>query len=141
MTSPMRVIIAGSRSFAKFKSVTELDDMVTYAVTQSGFTITRVVSGGAVGIDQAGERWAERNGIPWKPRFRPQWCVDGMYDPTAGFKRNNKMALYADAAIVLWDGVSSGSRDTIQRMGRYGKPVWVYIPEECVAAMPIGMTL
>lgn len=138
----MRVIIAGSRSFAKFKSVTELDDMVTYAVAQSGFTITRVVSGGAVGIDQAGERWAERNGIPWKPRFRPVWRTDGGgYNPKAGFERNNKMVLYCDAAVVLWDGVSNGTRDTIQRMGRHGKPVWVYIPEECAAVMPIELTL
>lgn len=128
---PMRVIIAGSRSFAKFKSVSELDEMVNYVVVQSGFNITRVVSGGAVGIDQAGERWAERNGVPWKPRFRPQWCVGDMYDPTAGFKRNNKMALYGQALVEIWDGVSSGSRDMIEQMVRLDKPVCIHIPQEC----------
>lgn len=128
----MRVIIAGSRSFAKFKSLSELDDMVTYAVAQSGFTITRVVSGGAVGIDQAGERWAERNGMPWKPRFRPQWYVGGMYDPTAGFKRNNKMVLYADGLIAVHDGVSPGTQDVIDTIQLLRKPYYIYIPTECL---------
>lgn len=137
----MRVIIAGSRSFAKFKTELEIDTMIDYAVSQSGFTITRVVSGGAIGIDQGGERWAERNGVPWKPRFRPAWRVDGAYNPQAGFERNNKMALYSDAGIIIWDGVSNGTRDTIKQMGRLDKPVWVYILEECAARMPIKMTL
>lgn len=127
----MRVIIAGSRSFAKFKSVTELDDIVTYAVAQSGFTITRVVSGGAVGIDQAGERWAERNGIQWKPRFRPVWRPAGVFNPLAGYERNNKMALYAEGLIAVWDGQSNGTRDCVDRMRLQGKDVYLYIPNVC----------
>ena len=46
----MKIIIAGSRNFPK-----ELWPLIFGLVASSGFDITEIVSGGAVGADQFGE--------------------------------------------------------------------------------------
>lgn len=46
----MRTIIAGSRSITDYA-------LIQKAVSESGFEITEVVSGGAIGVDRLGERW------------------------------------------------------------------------------------
>lgn len=70
------------------------------------FDISEVVSGHARGVDQMGERWAKEHGIPVRV-FPAEW---GKYGKSAGPKRNLQMAEYAEAVILLWDGVSRGTR-------------------------------
>lgn len=53
----MKTIIAGSRSINEYA-------LVERAIREGGFDIEEVVSGGAAGVDQIGEQWARRNGIP-----------------------------------------------------------------------------
>ncbi|TVR45941.1 MAG: DUF2493 domain-containing protein [Planctomycetota bacterium] len=98
---PMKVIIAGSRGIA---DKTVLND----AIQESGFAITEVVSGCAKGVDKLGEEWATENNIPIK-RFKTRWVHRG-----SGLDNNKKMIDYADAAIILWDGVSKGTKHMIQ---------------------------
>jgi hypothetical protein len=95
----MKVIIAGSRDCEDYPSLLA-------AIRLSMFDITEVVSGHARGVDQMGERWAEEHGIPVK-LFPAEW---GKYGKSAGPKRNLQMAEYSDAAILLWDGMSRGTR-------------------------------
>jgi len=110
----VKVIIAGSR---------DLHGPIDKAVTDSNFTITEVVSGGARGIDRAGEEWAKGSGIPIKT-FIPDW----EQGKAAGIWRNTDMAEYADALIAIWDGKSKGTLHMINSMIHRKKPVYVYCP-------------
>lgn len=111
----MKVIIAGSRDFDRLL-------LVTWAAAECGFDITEVVSGGALGIDTMGERWAARRNIPVKPFYVSPKDWD-RYGKRAGHLRNQKMAEYADALILIWDGCSPGSANMKQQAVRMGLPV------------------
>lgn len=96
-------------------------NLVLEAVARSGYTITEVVSGCATGIDRLGEQWARANNIPIK-EMPADWNTHGK---SAGPQRNRAMAEYADAAIVVWDGKSHGSRNMIENMIRRKKPYYI----------------
>ena len=53
----MRTIIAGSRDINSYV-------LVCRAVRESGFDVSKVLSGAARGVDKQGERWALRRDIP-----------------------------------------------------------------------------
>jgi hypothetical protein len=107
----VKVIIAGSRNIDDYKLVVD-------TIRASGYTITEVVSGCAVGPDRLGERWALANNIPVK-----EMPADfGKYGKSAGPRRNKEMAEYTDAAIIIWDGESRGTRNMIENMIRKKKP-------------------
>ena len=112
----MKVIIAGSREITNY-------EFVSHIIKQSGYTITEVVSGTANGVDRLGEQWARDNNIPYK-RFPANW---DHYGKAAGPIRNREMAEYADAAIVVWNGSSSGTKNMIQEMTKREKPCKVEI--------------
>lgn len=113
----MKVIIAGSRDLGGY-------DIVDKAVSASGFDITEVVSGGARGVDKAGEKWAAKHDLPTK-QFIPDWENSGA---SAGFQRNTRMAFYADALIAVWDGKSRGTLHMIREAVEVSIPVYVYCP-------------
>lgn len=123
----MKLIIAGSRTIGSQQAVTN-------ALFAAGYTpdaITEVVSGGARGVDVAGEFVAGRFGIPVK-RFRADWRSLGK---SAGYVRNAAMADYADELLAVWDGVSKGTQHMINLMKKAGKKVTVHIvsPDERIA--------
>lgn len=112
--------------------------MVEQAIGASGFRITEVVSGCAAGADLFGEQWAKRKMIPIK-RFPAKWddlthpnaliktnAAGRKYDARAGHRRNEDMARYSDQLIAVWDGVSHGTRDMIERARHHGLTVFVY---------------
>lgn len=110
----MKVIIAGTRSVDDYS-------LVVQAVKRSGYTITEVVSGCATGIDRLGEQWARANNVPIK-EMPADWIRHGN---SAGPQRNRAMAEYADAAIIVWDGQSRGTRNMIENMIRRKKPYYI----------------
>jgi hypothetical protein len=124
-------IIAGSRTVESIA-------LVEQAIAASGFRITEVVSGCAPGADLFGEQWAKRKMIPirrfpvdWRDLSHPQALIKAnaagrKYDARAGLRRNDVMARYADQLIAVWDGVSHGTADMIDRATRYGLLVYVY---------------
>jgi len=115
----MKCIIAGSRKIID-------PSIVARAVKASEFQITEVVSGQAPGVDTLGEDWAKENKIPIEP-FPAKWKTDeGYFDRSAGFKRNKKMAEYADALIAIWDGESKGTKNMIAWANRLGLKVFIY---------------
>lgn len=118
----MKVIIAGTRYKDKDAKIA-FDDysLVVKAVERSGFAITEVVSGCAIGADRLGEQWARANNVPIKEMPADWNC----YNRAAGPIRNSDMAEYADAAIVVWDGMSPGSRNMVENMIRRKKPYYV----------------
>lgn len=113
----IKLIIAGSRHLNP--SVEFIDSCIKYPKR-----IIRVISGGARGVDIAGEKWAEAKGLPYV-RFVPGWGLHGR--KVAAFVRNNDMAFYGDALLAIWDGRSPGTRHMIEAMKDLKKPVKVVI--------------
>jgi hypothetical protein len=110
----VRTILAGSR---------ELTDhlLLETAISESGFDIRFVVSGGARGVDLLGEEWARKNGVPVE-RYKPDWKRFGK---RAGVMRNSDSVSNAEALVALWDGKSTGTRDVIRKAKGAGLRVFV----------------
>lgn len=108
----MKVIVAGSRGIMDYS-------IVEKAISDSGFEITEVVSGGARGVDQLGERWAREHAVAIR-QFLPDWNTHGK---SAGFIRNDLMVKYADALVICWDGSSRGTKHTLAQALKKGIPV------------------
>lgn len=112
----MKVIVAGSRSIESL-------GVVKKAIEDSGFEITEIVSGRAKGVDRLGEHYALVKSIPTK-LFPADWDKHGK---AAGPMRNREMADYADAAVIIWDGVSTGTKHMIYEMNKRGKKCHIYM--------------
>ncbi len=112
----MKVVIAGSREITQYS-------FLLNAIEESGYDITEVCCGKARGADTLGETWAIGRDIPVK-YFPADW---NRYGKAAGPIRNAEMAKYADTAIVLWDGKSTGARGMIECMRKLNKPCYTYI--------------
>ena len=116
----MKTIIAGSRTAT-------LDDVIKALETCPWILdITEVVSGCARGADSYGELLAEEYNIPVK-HFPAQWVSEetGLVDKTAGYKRNEIMANYADALIAV-DCGTRGTADMIKRAKQKNLKVHIY---------------
>lgn len=109
----MKTIIAGSRGI--YMTVQEIDAVVL----ESKIVVTEVVSGGAHGVDRAGEGWAAHSKIPLK-RMPADWTKGRRGGPL----RNEAMAEYADALIAIWDGTSRGTLDMIRRAEAHGLRIY-----------------
>jgi hypothetical protein len=126
----MKLIIAGSRSITSY-------DTVKRALIESGLwaehgKAIEVVSGKAKGVDTLGEEIAKKAGLKihdfpadWDNIKAPGAVVKknsrGKYNVMAGIQRNHDMGDFADAALVVWDGVSTGSLDMATYMASLGK--------------------
>lgn len=121
----MKVVVAGSRSITDYV-------LVEQAISSSGLVVTEIVSGGARGVDNLGEQYANSNDVNLKI-FKADWS---RYGKAAGPIRNGQMADYADAAVIVWDGKSSGTKNMIEQMKKRGKPVHVVmsVPAEQVGS-------
>lgn len=122
----MKVIIAGTRYKDPVNKI-PFDDygLIVSAIERSGFEITEEVCGMAIGVDKLGEQWAITNNVPVK-EMPADWNRHGK---AAGPIRNRQMAEYADAAIIVWDGESPGSRNMINEMIRKKKPYYIAMTE------------
>lgn len=111
----MKLIIAGGRDINAFPLLHGI-----FSFLNLHGEVTEVVSGGATGVDSAGEGYALANNIPVK-KFPADWNQHGR---AAGPIRNRQMADYADALLLIWDGTSRGSANMKQEMGFRGKIVF-----------------
>jgi hypothetical protein len=108
----MKVIISGGR---KFNDYTLLFETINKFII-NGLNITEIVSGGAKGADQLGERFANESGIKIK-QFLPNY--KDHVPRVAPLIRNEGMALYADMCIAFWDGESKGTGHMISMAQRH----------------------
>jgi len=95
---------------------------VEKAIQLSGFKIDTVISGGALGPDTLGANWAKANSIPVK-YFYPDWKT---YGKAAGPIRNSAMASEGEALILVWDGISRGSKDMLNKAEKKGIPIYIH---------------
>ena len=109
----MKTIIAGSRDINDMELLLE-------AIKKSKFKITEVVSGCCKGVDALGEEWAVDKNIPiyWIPA---DW---EKHQRAAGPIRNQRMAKYADQAIIIRFQYSKGSINMFEEMNKLKKPIY-----------------
>lgn len=120
----MKFIVAGSRTIDWHLAYGELVKLrITEGHAFSRGKVTEIVCGCANGPDTAGEVYGDFYDIPIK-KFPAEW---EKYGNRAGPIRNNKMAVYADALLLIWDGKSSGSRHIKSAMLLLNKPVYEVI--------------
>jgi len=124
----MKLIIAGSRP-NKLNVGFSMMEHICKHFNFHPFTVDEVVSGCAAGVDEKGVYWASEQKIPVK-RFAVEDKDWDAFGKGAGPVRNRKMADYADALLVIWDGKSKGSKNMIEEMERKKKPIYEVILKE-----------
>lgn len=115
----MKLIVAGGRDFTDInRMIAELQKLVESGeITDS----PELVCGMARGADMlAYSLWAN-NRMPIH-NFPANWNKHGK---SAGYKRNQEMGEFADAAVCFWDGNSKGTKHMIDIMNRLNKPVHI----------------
>lgn len=115
-----KIIIAGSRHLIVSNA------FISELMKQFDIYPTEIVSGGAKGIDSCGEEWANHMNIPIQPFYvtEEEWDTLGL---AAGPIRNKKMAKYGDKLLLIWDGMSKGSRNMREEMLKQQKNVYEII--------------
>ena len=106
-----RIIIAGSRDFLDYDLLKRTCDE---CLSQAKKPI-EIVSGNARGADRLGEKYARDHGYTLT-LFPAQWDT---YGKSAGYKRNVKMAEYADALIAFSRNSSRGTAHMIQQASKH----------------------
>ena len=111
----MKLLIAGSRS------ITDID-ISQYIPTDTSL----IISGGANGVDILAEEYADKNRIS-KLILRPRY---DLYRRAAPLKRNDEMVQLCDKVLIFWDGVSKGTKHTIDYANKIGKPIEIITVSE-----------
>ena len=111
----MKVLIAGSRSIENF-------DLSPYIPENTDL----IISGGANGVDKLAEEYADKMRVS-KLILRPKY---NLYKRAAPLKRNDEMVELSDYVLVVWDGVSKGTKHTIDYAKKLNKKINVIIKEK-----------
>lgn len=102
---PARVIVAGSRDFTDYQCLqANLDRLLSRQPD------AYIVSGGAAGADQLGERYAHATGRTVL-KIPADWQ---RYSRAAGMVRNRTMAHLASHLVAFWNGASPGTRNMLE---------------------------
>lgn len=127
--SEVRIIIAGSRDFYRYKILEEevtkfiSSIKIQYEVEDEDITI---ISGTARGTDEMGEKYAIKHEYDLA-RFPADWSIG----KRAGYIRNEAMAKYAiennniGILIAFWDGKSKGTKNMINIAEKQGLKVHI----------------
>lgn len=108
----MHVAVIGSRGLS-------VNDLTPYLPADT----TKIISGGAKGIDACAKAYAQGHGISYE-EYLPDYKRFGRYAP---LKRNQLIIAHAELVIAFWDGASPGTKYTIDQC-RYNRvPVQVHL--------------
>jgi hypothetical protein len=107
----MKIAIVGSRDYAHLDRVRDFVKALPAGTT--------VISGGARGVDEAAEAMAYAIGLPVQS-FPADWATHGK---KAGILRNAEIVAAADEVVAFWDGISAGTRSSIELAQKAGKPI------------------
>lgn len=118
----MQMLICGSRGITDVERVRRA---MNEAWNDMGRPeITRVISGGARGVDSIGAMLARQGGVGVVTVY-PDWDQFGR---RAGFIRNTRMLemlSQGDVVVAVWDGKSRGTKHTIDLGTQKGLKVFV----------------
>jgi len=111
-----KFMVCGSRSITdKEKIFAQLESFWNTQLNSSSEIV--VVEGGAKGVDTIAGEWATSKGFEievHKPDYKK-------YARGAPIRRNEEMVKISDIVLVLWDGVSKGTQNSIDLCQAYGK--------------------
>lgn len=117
---PIKLIIAGSRTITHYDVLLRaISEAQNKGLISENF---EVVSGGASGVDFLAKKYAETFRLPYY-EFLPEYS--GPNDRTAPLHRNQKMAIFGDVLLAIWDGQSKGTKHMIDSMKTLEKPVLI----------------
>lgn len=108
--------MVGGRDFYNLEASLKLFDKMS-----ARYKICRIVSGGATGADHIAEMVAALRHIPII-RYLPNWKKHGR---AAGPIRNELIVENSDIVIAFWDGVSKGTKSTIDISIKMRKLIYV----------------
>lgn len=108
----MKLLIAGSRSLRNI-------DISPYIPRETDL----IISGGAAGIDTLAEQFSDKHKIS-KLILRPRY---DLFQRGAPLKRNEEMVNICDKVLVFWDGISHGTKHTIDYARKIGKSVEIVL--------------
>ena len=91
---------------------------------------TRIVSGGARGVDACARAYALENGLALT-EFSPDY---GRYGRSAPLRRNLSIVLFSDLVLAFWDGRSRGTEHVMDQCRRLGVPLRVYVYDPDLSA-------
>jgi len=95
--------IVGSRSFTDYEKFKQV-------VNPYRKQITQIVSGGAAGADGLAFNYACENSIPII-EILPDW---NKFGKSAGPIRNKEIVVISDFILAFWDGISRGTKNTLE---------------------------
>ena len=116
----MNIAVIGSR-------VLKISDLSAYLPPDT----TRIISGGARGVDACAREYALAHRIPFT-EILPDYRRHGRGAP---LKRNLLIVEQADLVLAFWDGKSRGTRFVIDTCEKTGKPIRVIRKEESFHAL------
>lgn len=108
----MKLAIIGGRDFNDYARLCRV-------METAKTPITMIVSGGAIGADMLGAKWADEHDVA-KEIFLPDWKNLGK---KAGFIRNQQIIDNADAVLAFWNKVSKGTEHSISLANKKGLPM------------------
>lgn len=108
----MKLAIVGSRNFNNY-------DLLCDLLESKKVKITTIISGGAVGADSLGKKFAMENNINYI-EYLPNWSTHGK---SAGYIRNKLIIENSDAVLAFWDGISKGTKHSIDIAISLKKPI------------------
>lgn len=112
----MKVMVCGSRSIRDDYFIFDVLDKLN-----EEYEITEVIHGGAGGVDTYAGIWAKHNHIKETVYF-PQYSEYGRRAPLV---RNTEMVNDCDNGIAIWDGISRGTKDSIEKLKKQDKLIKV----------------
>lgn len=115
----MRVAVVGSRDFPQLDQVWQF---ILKLAARDPETI--IISGGARGVDTVAAVAARFAGLAVE-EVLPDWDRHGSL---AGLARNSQIVERADAVAAFWDGVSRGTKDTLDKTRAANKKLLVFLP-------------
>lgn len=128
----MKIAIVGSRTITDIQDVEmALAESPWYRPSPYAKETYTFVSGGADGVDTLAEEVAEKHSDGLGPlnvemeAIEPDW--DDWSEGHPAKVRNTEIVERADAVVAVWDGKSTGTRDSIDKALDRGKPLYVKV--------------
>jgi len=104
----LKVAVIGSRNFQDYDRLKRILDL---------YPIKVIVSGGAIGADSLGDKYADEKGLQ-KEIYKPDWDLFGK---SAGFLRNTTIIENSNMVVAFWDGASKGTKDSLDKAKKLKK--------------------
>ena len=114
----MRVAIVGSRHFPDLARVAGYVNSLPPRAS--------IITGSASGVDAAATKAARDKGIP--VQVIPA-SFDELADAGRSAARNQRLVDACDVLVAFWDGISKGTRTTVERALDSGKEVHVFVAQ------------